>query len=60
MVDYDNMGPSLQFVGARFLNFILSKLSHDFRLNGMSVLWDFQRAMFSYCLTLESHDWVCW
>jgi len=26
MVDYDNVGPSLQLFGARFLNFILSKL----------------------------------
>ena len=32
MVDYDSMGPSLQLVGARFLNFLLSKLSCDFKL----------------------------
>jgi len=34
MVDYDNMGPSLQLVRAQFLNF-LSKLSRDFKLRGM-------------------------
>ena len=27
MVDHDNMGPSLQLIGARFLNFLLIKLS---------------------------------
>jgi len=27
LVDYDNMGPSLQLVGAGFFNFLLSKLS---------------------------------
>jgi len=26
MVEYDSIGPSLQFVRARFLNFLLSKL----------------------------------
>ena len=60
MVDYDNMGPSLQVVGVNFLNLILSKLSHDFKLSGMSILQDFQRATFPYCLMLESHGRVCW
>jgi len=60
MVDYDNMGPSLQVVGVNFLNLILSKLSHDFKLSGMSILQDFQRAIFPYCLMLESHGRVCW
>jgi len=46
MVDYNNVGPSLQFFGARFLNFLLSKLSRDFKLRGMSILQDFQRATF--------------
>jgi len=52
MVDYDSMGPSLQLVGYRFLNFLLSKLSRDFKLRGMSILHDFQRAIFPYCLRL--------
>jgi len=60
MVDYDNMGPSLQRVGALFLNFLLSKLSRDFKLRGMSILQDFQRAIFPYCLMLELHGRVCW
>ena len=60
MVDYDNMGPSLQHIGARFLNFLLSKLSHDFKLRGMSILQDFQRVIFPYCLRIESHGQVCW
>jgi len=55
MVDYDNMGPSLQLVGARFLNFLLSKLSHDFKLCRMLILQDSQRAIFPYYLRLESH-----
>ena len=38
MVDYDNMGPNLQLVRARFLNFLLSRLSCDFKLRGMSIL----------------------
>ena len=59
MVDYDNMGPSLQLIGARFFDFLLSKLLCDFKLCGMSILQDFQRAIFPYCLRLESHGWVC-
>jgi len=59
MVDYDNMGPSLQLVGARFLNFLLSQLSCDFRHRRMSILQDFKRAIFPYCLRLESHGRVC-
>jgi len=38
MNDYDTMGPILQLVGAQFLNFLLSKLSCDFKLLGMSLL----------------------
>jgi len=57
MVDYDNMGLILQLAGARFLNLLFSKLPRDFRLCGMSILQDFQRAIFPYCLRLESHGW---
>jgi len=59
MVDYDNVGPSLQFIGAQFLMFLLSKLSRDFSLRRVSVLHDFQRATFPYCFRLESHGRVC-
>jgi len=41
MVDYDNMGPSLQLIRAQFLNFLLSKLSRDFKIRGMWTLQDF-------------------
>jgi len=41
MVDYDSMGPSLQLFRTEFLNLLLSKLSHDFKLHGMSILQDF-------------------
>jgi len=48
MVDYDIMGPSLQRVRAQFLNFLLIKLSHDFKLHRVSIVQDFQRAIFPY------------
>jgi len=38
MVECDSMGPSLQLVGARFLNFLLRKVSHEYKLCGMSIL----------------------
>jgi len=60
MVDYDNMGPRLQPVGAHFLNSLLSKLPRDFKLCRMSTWQHFQRAIFSYYLRLQSHGWVCW
>jgi len=36
MVGSDSMGPDLQLVGARFWNFLLRKLSREFKLYGMS------------------------
>jgi len=33
---------------------------HDFKLRRMSILQDFQRAIFPYCLRLESHGRLCW
>jgi len=38
MVDYGGMGPSLQLIGARWLRFHFSWISHDFKLRGMSIL----------------------
>jgi len=55
MVDYDSLGPSLQLIRARILNFLLSKLSRDFKFRAMSILQDVQRATFPYSLLLESH-----
>jgi len=60
VVDYDNMTLSLQRVRVRFLCSLLSKLTRDFKLRAMSILQDFQRAIFPYCLRLESHSWLWW
>jgi len=49
MVDYDNMGPSLKLVRARFWNFLFSKLSRDFK-GPYSLLLE----------AIESHGWVYW
>jgi len=43
-----------------FFNFLLSKLSRDFKLCGMSTLQVFQRAIFLYCFMLKSHRRVYW
>jgi len=59
MVDYDSTGPSLQLFGAGFFkNFLLSKLSCDFRLRRMSILQDFQRTISPHCLRLQSRGRV--
>jgi len=50
MVNYNSMGPSLQLVRARFFNFLLSKLSSDFKLRGMSTLQDFKGPYFRIAL----------
>jgi len=60
MVDDDSMGPGLQHVGAWFLNFLLRKLPRKFRLRRMSILHEFQRAIFPYCVWIASHSWACW
>ena len=49
MVDYDNMGPGLQLVRAQFLTFLLSKLSHDFKLCRMSILQNFPNCLYCAC-----------
>jgi len=46
MVNDDSMGRSLQLAGARFSNFLLRKLSHEFKLHGMSTLHEFHMAIF--------------
>jgi len=56
----DSMGPNLQLVGARFSNFLLRKLSHDFKLCRMSILTEFQMATFPYCVRLRSHGRARW
>jgi len=46
MVDVDSMGPDLHPVGARFLNFILGKVSLQFTLHGMLIFHDIQMATY--------------
>jgi len=60
MVDHDSTGPSLQLVWARFSNFLLRKLSRIFKLRGMSILHEFQMAIFPYCWMLWSHGRARW
>jgi len=60
MDDVDSMGPGLQPVIAQFSNFLLGKVSLQFKLNGMSIFHDIQMATFRYCVKLQSHGWVRW
>jgi len=46
------MGPDLQPIGARFSNFLLGKLSQEFRLRRMSIFHEIQMAIFRYCIML--------
>jgi len=49
MADRDMWDPcSLHLVRARFLNFLVRKLSHEFKLCGLSILHKFQMAIFPY------------
>jgi len=55
MVDHNSTGPSLQFVGVQFSNFLLRKLSREFRLRAIWILYEFQMAIFPYFWKLRSH-----
>jgi len=46
MVNVDSMGPGLQPVGARFSNFLLGKVSLQFKLHGMSIFHAIQMATY--------------
>jgi len=46
MVDVDSMGPGLQLVRARFSNFLLGKVSLEFKLHAMSIFHDIQMAKY--------------
>jgi len=46
MVDGDSMGSVVQLVGATFSNFLLGKLSREFKLRGMSIFLEIQMAIF--------------
>ena len=51
MVGGNSMGPGLLLVGARFLNFLLGKLSRQFKLRPVSIFHEIQMATFRYCVT---------
>ena len=59
MVGGHSMGPGLQPVGARFLNFHLRKLSREFKLRPISIFDEIQVAIFRYCVMLQSRGWAC-
>jgi len=46
MVGGHSMGPGLQLVGARFFNFLLGKLSREFKLRRLSIFHEIQMAVF--------------
>jgi len=60
MVYYDSMASSLQVFGARFMNFLLSKLPQLQTLWNVDITRLFKRAIFPYWLTLQSYGRVCW
>jgi len=45
-VDIDSMGPGLQLLGGQFSNFLLGKVSLEFKLHGMSIFHDIQMATY--------------
>jgi len=51
MVDHDSKGPSLSPI----FDFLLRKVSREFKVCGMSILHEYQMAKFSYCWRLPSH-----
>jgi len=59
MVGGHSMGPGLQVVRARFLNFLLGKQSREFKIRPVSIFHEIQMATFRYCVTLQSHGWAC-
>jgi len=54
MVDSDRMEPAQQLIGVRFLNFLIGKLSQEFKLHGLSMFHEIQMAIFLYCVALQS------
>jgi len=46
MIVADSIGPGLQLVGVQFLNFLLGKLSQQYKLCQMSIFHEIQTAIF--------------
>ena len=68
MVDIDSMGPHLQLLGGHFSNFLLGKVSTEFKLHGMSIFHDIQMATYfgtGWCYShMVGYDgsptYTCW
>jgi len=60
MVDIDSMGPLLQLVEGRFSNFLLGKVSLEFKLHGMSIFHDIQWPHISVLGDATVTWWVRW
>jgi len=52
-VDIDSMGPGLQLLWGQFSNFLVGKVSLEFRLHGMSIFHDIQM------ITYFGTGWCC-
>jgi len=57
MAGCDSMGCGLEPFLARFWNFLLEKLSREFKLRRMSIFHEIQMAIFRYCVRLQLHGW---
>jgi len=55
MDDIDSMGPGLQLVEGRFSNFLLGKVSLEFRLHGMSIFHE-RKGKEEYLYSAFSHQ----
>ena len=54
-VDIDSMGRRLQLLGGQFSNFLLGKVSLEFKLHGMSIFHDIQMATYFGTAWCYSH-----
>jgi len=58
MAGCDSMGRGLEPFLARFWNFLLEKLSREFKLRRMSIFHEIQKMAISrYCVRLQLHGW---
>jgi len=54
-VHIDSMGPGLQLLGGQFSNFLLEKVSLEFKLHGMLIFHDIQMATYFATAWCYSH-----
>ena len=58
MVDGHSMGPGLQLLGGQFSNFLLRKVSLEFKLHGMSIFHNIQMATYFGILGDATVTWL--